>query len=98
MIPLLVPEISPCDSFCDEDEERRGIGYSSSWIYGTVEKGSRQQVGTPVPAAAAVIYHLIRSALVEKIYISGDQIYIHISPLQLIIIYHRILSALVQIC
>ena len=30
MIPLLVPEISPCDGFCDE--ERRGIGYSSSWI------------------------------------------------------------------
>ena len=31
MIPLLVPEILPCDSFCDE--ERRGIGYSSSWMY-----------------------------------------------------------------
>ena len=44
------------------------------YIWETVEKGSRQQVGTPVPAAAAVIYHLIRSALDEKIYISGDQI------------------------
>ena len=28
MIPLLVPEISPCDGFCDA----AGIGYSSSWI------------------------------------------------------------------
>ena len=27
MIPLLVPEISPCDGFCDEDEERR------NWVF-----------------------------------------------------------------
>ena len=31
MIPLSVPEISPCDGFCDK--ERRGeIEYSSSWV------------------------------------------------------------------
>ena len=35
MIALLVPQISPGVSFCDEDgrtDEDGGIGYSSSWI------------------------------------------------------------------
>ena len=32
ILPLSVPEISPCDGFCDGRAGRGGIGYSSSWV------------------------------------------------------------------